>query len=88
MTARSHPHALELAGLIRLAQTQPELAYACRHTLVHTAAYGCLVRWARQALHQAAGETLEQLYPEAPLRDRFFQRAEALVQAAAQAPKA
>jgi hypothetical protein len=69
MSIRHALSALEMAGLIGLAQAQPELAYAFRHALVQDAAYSSLVRRSRQALHQAAGETLEALFPEAAGRD-------------------
>lgn len=55
---------LESADLLRLAQTQPELAYLFRHALVQEAAYTVLLQADRKRLHQQAGESLERLYPD------------------------
>src|SRR6266852_3773003 len=55
---------LEHADLIRLAQSQPELAYLFRHALVQEAAYQTLVKQDRRHLHRIVGETLEHAYPE------------------------
>jgi len=52
---------LEASGLIRLATTQPELEYLCRHALVHEAAYNSLVKQDRKQLHLAVGEAIERL---------------------------
>ncbi|MGH2522989.1 MAG: tetratricopeptide repeat protein, partial [Anaerolineales bacterium] len=75
-------HALEASGLIRLAQTEPELEYLFRHTLVQEAAYGSLVKQDRRHLHRKVGETLEHLYTDqlasreiAPLLARHFAEA-------------
>jgi tetratricopeptide (TPR) repeat protein len=62
MTLRARLSALESAGLIQLASTQPELEYLFRHSLVQAAAYASLVRSDRRALHQAVAQTLEALY--------------------------
>lgn len=54
---------LELAGLIRLARTEPQVEYLFRHALVHDAAYDSIARKDRRSLHRAAGEILEELHP-------------------------
>jgi tetratricopeptide (TPR) repeat protein len=53
---------LEAAGFIQLAQTEPELAYLFRHTLLQEAAYTSLPKAEQRQLHQIVGETLEQQY--------------------------
>ncbi|MBI3361147.1 MAG: hypothetical protein HY023_08555 [Chloroflexi bacterium] len=70
---------LESSGLVRLAQSEPELEYLFRHALVQEAAYGSLVKADRRGLHLAVGETLERLYPDrltsqelAPVLARHF----------------
>jgi tetratricopeptide (TPR) repeat protein len=55
---------LEGAGLIRVAQVAPELAYHFRHGLIQEAAHGALVRADRRRLHRLTGETLAALYPD------------------------
>ncbi|MCP4540311.1 MAG: hypothetical protein GY832_24495 [Chloroflexi bacterium] len=55
---------LEISGLVRLAQTAPELEYLFRHALVQEAAYKSLLRQDRKRMHRAVGETLERLYPD------------------------
>jgi tetratricopeptide (TPR) repeat protein len=55
---------LESSGLIRLAQSQPELQYLFRHALVQDAAYHSLVRDDRRAQHLCVGEVLESMYPD------------------------
>lgn len=55
---------LEVAGLIALIHTDPDLEYIFRHTLIQDAAYDSLLKSERQQLHLIAGETLEQLYVE------------------------
>jgi len=55
---------LERAGLIRIAQLDPEVEYLFRHTLVQEAAYDSLLKQDRRRLHRAVGETLERLYPD------------------------
>lgn len=64
MALPQHLSQLEAAGLIRLAQVAPELAYLFRHGLIHQAARGSLVRADRRRLHRLAGETLEALHPD------------------------
>ncbi len=55
---------LESAGLVRIAQLEPELEYLFRHALVQEATYHAILRQDRRALHRVVGETLESLYPE------------------------
>jgi predicted ATPase len=55
---------LEHAGLIHLAQLQPDLEYLFRHVLVQDAAYDSLLRQDRRHLHRAVAEVLERLYPD------------------------
>ena len=64
MTVISQLNKLESSGLIRLAQTEPELEYLFRHALVQDAAYESLLLADRKRLHRIAGESLEQLYPD------------------------
>jgi tetratricopeptide (TPR) repeat protein len=56
--------ALESSGLLRLAQTEPELEYLFRHALVQDAAYGSILKSDRRILHRRVGETLERLYAD------------------------
>jgi tetratricopeptide (TPR) repeat protein len=79
MTLLTQLHTLETSGLIRLAQSQPDLEYLFRHTLVQEAAYASLVRKDRQRLHRSVGETIELLAADrvslpdlAPLLARHF----------------
>jgi tetratricopeptide (TPR) repeat protein len=55
---------LEESGLIRLAQTRPELQYIFRHALLQDAAYQALMKSDRRAQHRSVGDVLERLYPE------------------------
>ncbi len=55
---------LEATSLISLARTEPELEYIFRHALIQEVAYDSLLKSERQALHQAAGEVLEQVYAD------------------------
>src|SRR5574341_1443349 len=64
MTVVHHLTALEDSGLIRLAQSEPELEYLFRHALIQDAAYESLLKADRRVLHRAVGETLERLYPD------------------------
>ncbi|MGD2205869.1 MAG: hypothetical protein PVH17_03725, partial [Anaerolineae bacterium] len=59
-----HLARLEAAGLIRVVQVEPELAYGFRHSLIQQATYDSTLRADRQRLHRAVGEALEALYPE------------------------
>ena len=51
-------------GLLRLAQTHPELEFIFRHALVQDVAYESLLLADRKHLHQQVGKALEQLYPD------------------------
>jgi serine phosphatase RsbU (regulator of sigma subunit)/tetratricopeptide (TPR) repeat protein len=64
MTIVSQLSTLESAGLIRLAQYEPDLEYLFRHTLVQDAAYATLLASDRKRLHRIVGEALEHLYPD------------------------
>lgn len=80
MALLTNLNALESAGLIRLAQLEPDLEYLFRHALVQDAAYASLLEADRQQLHQAVGEAIEQLYGDrlqenAALLARHFERA-------------
>ncbi|MCA9968814.1 MAG: hypothetical protein KC425_01300, partial [Anaerolineales bacterium] len=80
MTLLNNLNTLESAGLIRLAQLEPELAYLFRHALVQDAAYATLLSEDRQRLHRAVGEAMEQLYTDrldghAPLLAHHFHEA-------------
>jgi len=55
---------LESAGLIRVAQLEPELEYLFRHEMIRDAIYTMMVRQNRRELHLAAGEAIEALYPD------------------------
>ncbi len=64
MSLASHLTHLETSGLLRLAQSEPELEYLFRHGLIQDAAYESMVRADRRRLHRVIGETLEALFPE------------------------
>ena len=64
MSLANHLTTLEASGLIRLAQTQPDLEYLFRHALVQDAAYASLVKADRKQLHLEVGQALERLYPD------------------------
>lgn len=55
---------LEAAGLLRVAQVEPDLEYFFRHSLVQEAAYASLLEEDCKRLHRIVGETIEQLYPD------------------------
>jgi hypothetical protein len=55
---------LEGAGLIRVAQLEPELEYLFRHEMIRDAIYTAMLKQSRKELHQAAGEAIETLYPD------------------------
>jgi serine phosphatase RsbU (regulator of sigma subunit)/class 3 adenylate cyclase/tetratricopeptide (TPR) repeat protein len=57
-------NSLESAGLIRMAQVQPDLEYLFRHSLVQEAAYGSLLMSDRKRLHRVVGEAVENLYSD------------------------
>ena len=62
MNISSQLNMLEISGLIRLVQAQPELEYLFRHALVQETAYGSLLKQDRKRLHLAVGTALEKLY--------------------------
>jgi tetratricopeptide (TPR) repeat protein len=71
---------LETAGLIRVAQLEPELEYLFQHALIQDAAYDSLLRQDRRALHRRVGEVLEQAHAGrveeiAPLLAHHFHQA-------------
>lgn len=55
---------LETAGLIQVAQVEPDLEYLFRHSMVQDAAYASLLESDRKRLHMAVGDAIESLYPE------------------------
>ena len=80
MTVMSQLSTLESAGLIRLAQFEPDLEYLFRHTLVQDAAYATLLTADRKRQHQVVGEAIEHLYPDrlneyAAMLARHFEQA-------------
>lgn len=80
MSLMSELSDLESAGLIQVAQVEPDLQYLFRHTLVQDAAYTSLLTGDRRRLHRAVGQAIEHLYPDhldeyAPLLARHFERA-------------
>ena len=86
MTIKQHLTLLESNGLLRLAETQPELEYLFRHALIQDAAYRSLLREDRKKLHLKIGETIEQTYPDqvasseiAPVLAHHFAKAPAPV---------
>ncbi|CAN5561949.1 hypothetical protein BH20CHL7_BH20CHL7_05920 [soil metagenome] len=55
---------LEGAGMIELAQTDPDLEYLFRHVLIQEAAYESLLRQDRQRLHAVVADCMEELFGE------------------------
>ncbi len=55
---------LEHVDLIREAAREPELEYLFRHVFVQDAVYHSLLQRERSELHRAAGQALEELFPE------------------------
>lgn len=64
MTLIQQLNTLESAGLVRIAQLEPDLEYLFRHALVREAAYASLLSADQKELHLAVGEAIELLYPE------------------------
>jgi serine phosphatase RsbU (regulator of sigma subunit) len=64
MTLLGHLNTLESAGLVRIAQLEPDLEYLFRHSLVREAAYTSLLSVDQKKLHLAVGEAIELLYPD------------------------
>ncbi len=82
MAHSTHLRALEAAGLIRLAASQPDLEYTFRHALQQEAVYHTLSKFARANTHRAVAEALEAVYVngaahDAHLSDLAFHYAEA-----------
>jgi serine phosphatase RsbU (regulator of sigma subunit) len=55
---------LETAGLIQVAQVEPDLEYFFSHSMVQDAAYASLLESDRKRLHLAVGDAIETLYPD------------------------
>jgi tetratricopeptide (TPR) repeat protein len=55
---------LQAAGLIRLAQTEPEIEYRFRHALTQEAAYTSMLKSQRRDLHQSVAEAIELVYAD------------------------
>jgi tetratricopeptide (TPR) repeat protein len=64
MTLLGHLNTLESAGLVRIAQLEPDLEYLFRHALVREAAYASILSIDQKKLHLAVGEAIELLYPD------------------------
>jgi serine phosphatase RsbU (regulator of sigma subunit) len=64
MSLLGHLNSLESAGLVRIAQLEPDLEYLFRHALVREAAYTSILSVDQKKLHLAVGEAIERLYPE------------------------
>jgi len=64
MTLLGQLYSLESAGLVRIAQLEPDLEYLFRHALVREAAYTSLLSIDQQKLHLAVGEAIELIYPD------------------------
>lgn len=58
----SHLTQLELAGLVRCVQLEPDLQYLFRHALVQDAAYETILRRDRAQLHRTVAQVLEKLH--------------------------
>ena len=63
MTLLGQLYSLESAGLVRIAQLEPDLEYLFRHALVREAAYTSLLSIDQQKLHLAVGEAIESVIP-------------------------
>ena len=57
---------IESAGLVRQAQSTPDLEYVFTHALVQEAAYASLLKQDRKQLHARVGEELERAYGTHP----------------------
>ena len=64
MTLLGHLYTLESAGLVGIAQLEPDLEYLFRHALVREAAYTSILSVDQKKLHMAVGEAIELLYPD------------------------
>ena len=63
MSLLTQLNTLESAGLVRIAQLEPDLEYLFRHALVREAAYSSILSVDQKELHRAVGEAIETLYP-------------------------
>jgi len=63
-STKQHLIHLETVGLIKLAQTHPELEFLFRHSLVQEVAYNSLLIEDRKKLHRQVGEAIEEIYPD------------------------
>jgi serine phosphatase RsbU (regulator of sigma subunit) len=80
MSVNRHLGNLEAAGLVRVAQVEPDLEYHFRHSLTQEAVYSSLVEEDRKQLHRMVGEAFEKLYSDrideyAAVLARHFQKA-------------
>jgi len=64
MTLLKQLNTLESAGLVRIAQLEPDLEYLFRHALVREAAYSSILSADQKELHLAVGKAIELLYPD------------------------
>lgn len=64
MTLLKQLNMLESAGLVSIAQLEPDLEYLFRHALVREAAYASILSVDQKELHLAVGEAIEKLYPD------------------------
>ena len=64
MTLLRQLNTLESAGLVSIAQLEPDLEYLFRHALVREAAYSSILSSDQKELHLAVGEAIELLYPD------------------------
>ena len=76
-----HLNTLEGHGVVKLAETRPELAYSFRHALTHDVAYESILRRDRRRLHADVGDAIADLYPErlaelSPVLARHYEEAE------------
>jgi tetratricopeptide (TPR) repeat protein len=55
---------LEDAGMIEVAETDPEIEYLFRHVLIQEAAYASLLRQERREVHRLVAASLEHRYPD------------------------
>jgi serine phosphatase RsbU (regulator of sigma subunit) len=64
MTVLNYLNSLETAGLVRIAQIEPELEYLFRHALIQNAAYESILNSDRKDIHRAVGHAIEELYTD------------------------
>ncbi len=63
---------LEDLDFIYAAALAPEREYSFKHVLAQEAVYGTLVRTRRETVHERAGQSIEQLYPDR--LEEFYER--------------